>query len=79
MPKVHYFSDEELDTCETCNKSDFTVKLIASQYVCDKCHKNRCMSCLKPVKDHLEKGLYCSDCASFLIYDEFQLYDDMLN
>ena len=69
MSKIQHFSENEIDTCETCNKSDLTVKLVASHYVCDTCNKNRCKSCLKPVKDKLEDG-YCSDCASFMLHSD---------
>ena len=50
MPKIHHFSEDQLDTCETCNRTDLTVKRIESHYVCDKCNKNRCFTCLNPVK-----------------------------
>lgn len=77
MPKVHHFSENELDTCETCNKTDLTVKRIESHYVCDKCNKNRCVTCLNPVKGNLEQGLYCSDCASFMLHSN--QYNDMFD
>lgn len=76
MPKIHRFSDEELDTCEICNKTDLSVKLIAGQYVCSKCNRNRCASCLKAVNDDLEQGLYCHDCAEVIIY---AAYDDIMD
>ena len=77
MPKVHHFSENELDTCETCNRTDLTVKRIESHYVCDKCNKNRCVTCLNPVKGNLEQGLYCSDCASFMLHSN--QYNDMFD
>ena len=77
MPKVHHFSENELDTCETCNKTDSPVKLVAHHYVCDKCNKNRCVTCLNPVKGNLEQGLYCSDCASFMLHSN--QYNDMFD
>ena len=77
MPKIHHFSENELDTCETCNKTDLTVKLVAHHYVCDKCNKNRCVTCLNPVKGNLEQGLYCSDCASFMLHSN--QYNDMFD
>ena len=76
MPKIHKFSDEELDTCEICNKVDLSVKPIAGQYICAKCNHNRCASCLKAVKYNLNQGLYCDDCAEFLIYGT---YDDIMH
>ena len=76
MPKVHHFSNEELDTCEVCNKTDLSVKVINFQYVCSTCNDNRCISCLKPVKEHLDQGLYCNDCADFILYSH---YDDIMD
>ena len=77
MPKIQHFSEDQLDTCETCNRTDLTVKLIASHYVCDKCNKNRCFTCLNPVKDNLEQGLFCSNYASFMLHSD--QYDDMFD
>ena len=77
MPKIHHFSEDQLDTCETCNRTDLTVKRIGSHYVCDKCNKNRCITCLNPVKGNLEQGLYCSDCASFMLHSN--QYNDMFD
>lgn len=75
MPKIHHFSDE-LDTCEVCDTADLSVKPIAGQYVCAKCNRNRCDSCLKAVDYGLEQGLYCHDCAEVIIYTA---YDDIMD
>ena len=68
------YLDDDLLTCQYCNKYDLRTKLINGEFICPDCDRSRCFCC-HDVTPTFVQGLYCDDCGDDICYGQ---YDDMI-